>query len=153
MLVGRGALRNPWIFQQATALAAGEPVDEVTDLDRGRFLLDYIDMLLRERVDETDGFRHTAPGDQPTAPPHARGRARWVINKLRALGSWYTKGLHSGSTLRTAINRAESIDELRAIITEFFDASDDALQKAYAPSAMRHSSSPHSISTVVCAKS
>ena len=36
-----------------------------------------------------------------------------MINKIRALGSWYTKGLENGSHLRTAINSAESLDELR----------------------------------------
>jgi tRNA-dihydrouridine synthase len=46
-----------------------------------------------------------------------------VINKLRALGSWYTKGLEQGSHLRVAVNRAESIAELRDIIETFFLAS------------------------------
>src|ERR1044072_8742507 len=54
VLVGRGALRNPWIFQQAAALARGEPVVEVTLEDRGRFLLEYIEMLLHERTGEAD---------------------------------------------------------------------------------------------------
>jgi hypothetical protein len=45
---------------------------------------------------------------------------RWVVNKLRALGSWYTKGLENGSHLRTGINSAPSLDVLRRIITEFF---------------------------------
>jgi tRNA-dihydrouridine synthase len=43
-----------------------------------------------------------------------------VINKLRALNSWYTKGLDGGSRLRVAINAAESIAQLRAIVEEFF---------------------------------
>ena len=120
VLVGRGALRNPWIFQQSAALAAGRPAREATDADRGRFLLEYIDMLLREGVDEQQGFRHRATGAAGSGPRHARGRERWVINKLRALGSWYTKGLHGGSNLRTAINRAESIGELRDVIETFF---------------------------------
>ena len=120
VLVGRGALRNPWIFEQATALADGRPAREVTPADRGRFLLEYIDLLLTERLDEREGFRHVAPG-----PPHphdvpARGHDRWVINKLRALNSWYTKGLDGGSRLRVAINAAESIAQLRAIVEEFF---------------------------------
>ena len=55
----------------------------------------------------------------------ARGRQRWVINKVRALGSWYTKGLESGSHLRTAINGAESVDHLREIISTFFCAGAD----------------------------
>ena len=119
VLIGRGALRNPWIFQQAAALAAGGPAPEVTPVERCRFLLDYIDLLLREGEDEASGFRHVAPGETAARQHSARspaGRERWVINKLRALGSWYTKGEHGGSRLRTAINRAESIGELRAVI-------------------------------------
>jgi hypothetical protein len=50
----------------------------------------------------------------------ARGHDRWVINKLRALNSWYTKGLDNGSHLRVAINAAESIAVLREIIERFF---------------------------------
>ena len=60
----------------------------------------------------------TGQHDHRLAP--ARGRERWVINKLRALGSWYTKGLDNGSHLRVAINSAESIGQLRGIIEDFF---------------------------------
>ena len=124
VLVGRGALRNPWIFQQARDLAEGRQPREVTAEDRARFLLDYIDLLVTERVDEAQGFRHVAPGDGSREAIPARGRERWVINKLRALNSWYTKGLDNGSHLRVAINAAESISELREIIEEFFAASE-----------------------------
>ena len=131
VLVGRGALRNPWIFQQAAALAAGGSVPEASLAERGRFLLDYIDLLLREGVDESGGFRHHAPGAAPsrTRPPRpARSRERWVVNKLRALGSWYTKGLHGGSQLRTAINQAESVEALRGIISlHFLEPAGDAV--------------------------
>jgi tRNA-dihydrouridine synthase len=47
---------------------------------------------------------------------------RWVVNKLRALGSWYTKGLENGSHLRTAINSAESLQQVRDSIATFFCA-------------------------------
>jgi nifR3 family TIM-barrel protein len=123
VLVGRGALRNPWIFQQARDLAEGRTPGEVTDAARARFLLDYIDLLVSERVNEADGFRHVAPGassDPAGEPSPARGRERWVINKLRALNSWYTKGLDNGSHLRVSINAAESIPQLRDIIESFF---------------------------------
>jgi tRNA-dihydrouridine synthase B len=120
VLVGRGALRNPWIFSQASAALRGAPASPVKLDERGNFLLEYIDLLLLERVGEADGFRHTAPGQMSDPPPAARGRERWVINKLRALGSWYTKGLDGGSQLRVAINSAASIPELRDIIAAFF---------------------------------
>jgi tRNA-dihydrouridine synthase B len=104
ILVGRGVLRNPWILAQAMDLAAGRTPRIVTMEDRGRFLLEYIDLLMMERVDEARELTHE----------------RWVVNKLRALGSWYTKGLENGSHLRTGINSAPSLDALRRLISEFF---------------------------------
>jgi tRNA-dihydrouridine synthase B len=106
VLVGRGVLRNPWILAQSTDLMAGRPPRAVTMEDRGQFLLDYIDLLMQERVDDARAMTHD----------------RWVVNKLRALGSWYTKGLDNGSHLRTAINSADSLERLRATITSFFMA-------------------------------
>jgi tRNA-dihydrouridine synthase B len=122
VLVGRGALRNPWIFEQAAALARGGKPREITAAERGQFLLEYIDLLLNERTGEAEGFRHVAPGSSngPSAAAIARGHDRWVINKLRALNSWYTKGLDNGSHLRVAVNAAESVPRLREIIGEFF---------------------------------
>jgi tRNA-dihydrouridine synthase len=124
VLVGRGALRNPWIFSQAASARGGGKVGDVSLEARGQFLLEYIDLLLNERVDESAGFRHVAPGQppQPAEPAGrtARGRERWVINKLRALGSWYTKGLDGGSQPRVMINSAESLEHLRDIIRAFF---------------------------------
>ena len=124
VLVGRGALRNPWIFEQAADLAAGRPAREITHEERARFLLEYIDLLLAERVDEANGFRHSAPttGAAEGPPAKAVGRERWVINKLRALNSWYTKGIENGSHLRVRINSAESIAQVRELIDEFFCA-------------------------------
>jgi tRNA-dihydrouridine synthase B len=106
VLVGRGVLRNPWILAQAEDLAAGRAPRAVTLEDRGRFLFEYIDLLMTERVRD----------------PQQGGRShdRWVINKIRALGSWYTKGLDEGSHIRTAINRTESLPALRDLIGTFF---------------------------------
>jgi tRNA-dihydrouridine synthase B len=120
ILVGRGALRNPWIFEQASLLISGQLPRPVTAAERGQFLLDYIDLLMNERIDEAEGFRHVAPGQSTEPATPARGHDRWVINKLRALNSWYTKGLDGGSHLRVKINSAESIGHLRDIIEDFF---------------------------------
>jgi tRNA-dihydrouridine synthase B len=121
VLVGRGALRNPWIFQQAADARRGRTVPAVSTEERGRFLLEYLELLLKERVDEAEGFRHHAPGTVDLPGTHvARGRERWVINKLRALNSWYSKGLEGGSQFRVAINAAESIEAVRALIARFF---------------------------------
>jgi tRNA-dihydrouridine synthase B len=120
VLVGRGALRNPWIFRQASDAAVGRVPYAPSLEERGQFLFDYLELLLDERVDEATGFRHLAPGHVSGPPPEARGRERWVINKLRALGAWYTKGLDGGAQLRVGINSAKSIPELKALLAGFF---------------------------------
>jgi tRNA-dihydrouridine synthase B len=127
VLVGRGVLRNPWILAQAADIAAGRPAREITPDARGRFLLEYIALLKTERLREPEGFRHTAG---PTELSQADDRHdRWVINKIRALASWYSKGLDNGSHLRTSINSAETLDELRARIDAFFSEPGSELQR------------------------
>ena len=86
VLVGRGILRNPWLFAQAADLLAGRAPRTVTKEDRGRFLLDYIDLL-----------------EVRTAPPAARSTPtttrcthdRWC-NKLRALCGVLYEGIRGG---------------------------------------------------------
>jgi tRNA-dihydrouridine synthase B len=119
VLVGRGVLRNPWILAQAADLVAGSEPRTVTMRERGQFLIDYIDLLLDQREHEPQGFRHVAPGGLQMSVP-ATGHERWVINKLRALCAWYSKGLDSGSHLRVGINSANSVAQVRRIIDDFF---------------------------------
>jgi len=109
VLIGRGILRNPWLFAEAADLLgapkltsvggqAGLPGRAINAQDRGQFLHDYIDLLVAENPDSD----------------------RWVVNKLRALCGWYTKGFEGGSHLRVAVNHAASVAELRALIATFF---------------------------------
>jgi tRNA-dihydrouridine synthase len=124
VLVGRGVLRNPWILAQASDIVSGHPPRLVTRVERGRFLLDYIKLLLDERVREPEGFRHAAPGPAAGQAVSASrvSHDRWVINKIRALATYYTKGFEHGSHLRTAINRVTAIGELEDLIESFFSA-------------------------------
>jgi nifR3 family TIM-barrel protein len=123
VLVGRGVLRNPWILAQAADLAAGRPARTITREERGRFLLEYIELLLHERVREPEGFRHVAPGAEAlseNSQSARQGHGRWVVNKLRALGGYYTKGFENGAELRAGLNTAASVTELRDLIQRFF---------------------------------
>jgi tRNA-dihydrouridine synthase B len=103
VLVGRGVLRNPWILAQAADLAAGRAPRPVTSEDRRRFLLDYIELLEHERVRDAERTGHD----------------RWIVNKIRALASWYTKGHDRGGQFRTAVNTADSKSALIDAIYAF----------------------------------
>ena len=82
------------------------------------FLLDYIDLLVTRRGRaQASGIRPGA--DAEAAPASGTRRERWVINKVRALDSWYTKGLENGSHLHVRSTR-ETIPQLRDLIADFF---------------------------------
>ena len=117
--VGRGVLRNPWILAQARDLMEGRQARKISDEERGQFLLDYMNLLLAENVDEAEGFRHRATSDR-NAQTEAVGKERWVINKIRALCSWYTKGFEGGAQFRIGVNSVKSIPELQDLIEKFF---------------------------------
>jgi tRNA-dihydrouridine synthase B len=104
VLVGRGVLRNPWMLAQTADLLGGRQARAVTPGDRARFLLDYIALLTTERVREDATVGHD----------------RWVINKVRALGGYYTKGVEGGAELRNSLNRVETLAGLRDLIEDFF---------------------------------
>jgi tRNA-dihydrouridine synthase B len=100
VFVGRGVLRNPWILAQARDLMAGRPARQITE--KG----------------EQEGFRHLVL--QATSPRPQASKDRWVVNKLRALCAWYTKGFEGGAQFRIGINSAKSIAEVEELVANFF---------------------------------
>jgi len=123
VLVGRGVLRNPWILAQAADMLAGRAPRVVTLQDRGHFLLEYIELLQHERTREPEGFRIRAPraaGEAPSAPVRS-SHDRWVVNKIRSLGAYYTKGVEGGAELRSGLNTALSVEQLRELVRRFFE--------------------------------
>jgi len=118
VFVGRGVLRNPWILAQARDLMAGRPARQITDEERGQFLLDYMALLLADEKGEQDGFRHLVI--QASRPRLQASKERWVVNKLRALCTWYTKGFEGGSQFRIGVNSAKTVPEVEGLIEAFF---------------------------------
>ncbi|MCU0252417.1 MAG: tRNA dihydrouridine synthase DusB [Vicinamibacterales bacterium] len=120
VLVGRGILRNPWLFAQAADLMAGRRPREVSLEDRRRFLIDYIDLLVREAPWGEEDLRQRGDAIPRKRYDPAATHDRWVVNKLRALCGYYTKGVDGGAHLRVAVNQAPSVGALRTLIEEFF---------------------------------
>jgi tRNA-dihydrouridine synthase len=112
---------------------AGRPPREVTPEDRKRFLLEYIDLLVREAPWGEEDLRKRGEKDLRSRGASAPRRRydpaatheRWVVNKLRALCGYYTKGFEGGAHLRVAVNQAPSVGALRTLIEEFFAAQRD----------------------------
>lgn len=97
VLIGRGAMGNPWLFSQAKAACDGElPVAPT----------------LSQRVQ--------------TALRHARMMVEWkgedvAIREMRKHIGWYAGGLKGASKLRTMANAAKTMDELEDCLTIWED--------------------------------
>ncbi len=98
VLIGRGAMANPWIFRQIEDAMAGREVFQPALADKRAILLEYFDML-RE--------------DMPETP---------AINRMKQLAGQFTRGLQGGALFRTSIYHSHSVDEILSRIAEYFEA-------------------------------
>jgi tRNA-dihydrouridine synthase B len=98
VMIGRAAVKNPWIFRQIAALRAGGVATEPTVEER-RDLILYHFSLLRDREEE-----------------------RFALHKIRTFTGWYTHGLPNGKALRLAINSLGSVSQFIEAIEGFFQS-------------------------------
>ena len=80
LLIGRGALGNPWLFRQIKAALAGETVFEPTIQERVDTALRHYDMLLSWKPE------------------------RVAVNEMRKHVGWYIHGLRGAAQMRNRIN-------------------------------------------------
>jgi tRNA-dihydrouridine synthase B len=98
VLIGRGAMANPWIFRQIEDAFHGRPIFEPTLADKRAILHEYFEML-RE--------------DMPENP---------AINRMKQLAGQFTRGLQGGALFRTSIYHSHSVEEVLNRIEEYFEA-------------------------------
>lgn len=98
VMIGRGAIKNPWVFRQIQDQMAGLPPREVDVAERRRVLFAYIEAIRGD-------FR-TDRG--------ALGRIKKIIN-------YFTHAVPHGSELRTAMLHSDTPDEAVDHARRFFD--------------------------------
>jgi len=97
VLIGRGAMANPWIFRQIEDTMHGREPFQPTLADKRALLLEYFDMLQQ---------------DMPKLP---------AIGRMKQLAGQFTRGLQGGALFRTALYHSHSVDEILDRITEYFE--------------------------------
>jgi tRNA-dihydrouridine synthase B len=98
ILIGRGAMANPWIFRQIEDALTGRESFQPTLEDKRAVLLEYFDML-REDMPEIA-----------------------AIGKIKQLAGQFTRGLQGGALFRTSIYHSHSVTEILDRIAEYFEA-------------------------------
>jgi nifR3 family TIM-barrel protein len=98
ILIGRGAMANPWIFRQIQEAIEGREIFQPTLEDKQAVLLEYFEML-REDMPELA-----------------------AIGRMKQLAGQFTRGLQGGALFRTTIYHSHSVEEILDRIAEYFDA-------------------------------
>jgi tRNA-dihydrouridine synthase B len=97
ILIGRGAMANPWIFRQIEDHIAGRAPFEPTLSDKRAVLLEYFELL---RAD---------------MPEFA------AIGRMKQLAGQFTRGLPGGARFRQVIYHSHAVAEVLDRIEEYFE--------------------------------
>lgn len=97
VMIGRGAMANPWVFRQTAEAMRGETPFRPTLIDKRDLLLKYFGVMLAECATETA-----------------------AMGKVKQLCAQFTKGLPGGAIFRTQVFHSQAKDELSERIANYF---------------------------------
>ncbi len=98
IMCGRGALGNPWIFEQIIYfLETGEKPKEISLKEKHEVIKKHLKMEIEEKGELV------------------------AIREMRKHISWYLKNLKDSSRMRDKINQIETEPELQEALTEYFN--------------------------------
>lgn len=102
LLIGRGALGNPWLFHQVKQQLRGEAVTQPTVQERVETALRHYDMLLQWKPE------------------------RVAVNEMRKHIGWYVSGMRGAAQLRAKINLLENPNEAKEMLRAFAETAESA---------------------------
>lgn len=95
IMIGRGALGNPWIYAEVQAFLDGQPAPEKPDFDeKKRTLLEHLEL----EVQHSPRSAHL---------------------QMKRVACWYFKDMPGASRFRERVNRCTTIEEMREAIQGF----------------------------------
>lgn len=97
VMIGRGAMENPWIFMQIAQLRRGETPFQPTPADKLDFLLRYLEICEAEMP------------------------SRLALNKLKQLIGQFVVGLPNSAHLRATVHRSATAVAARGELERFFE--------------------------------
>ncbi len=106
VLIGRGALQNPWIFRQIEDVLHGREIFQPSPEDKRSALLEYLELLRSDMPEKA------------------------ALGRMKQLAGYFTRGLAGGALFRTALYHSHDVDEILGRIEDYFEAI--ATGRAYA---------------------
>ena len=102
IMIGRGALGNPWIFREIKSLLSGETPQKVSLTERSEMIRLHYERMLSSRPE------------------------RIAVREMRKHIGWYLHGLRDSAKVRNEINRMVQPEEIFSRLRLFFETSAEA---------------------------
>ncbi len=96
LLIGRGAMGNPWLFRQAKAALRGEPAPETSPAERLATALEHIDRMVAFKGE------------------------RLAVAEMRTHIGHYIAGVRGASALRRVLNTASTAEGQKTLLKTLF---------------------------------
>lgn len=97
IMIGRGAMGNPWIFRDISNLLSGKGTEKVTPHEKCDLLIRHYRMMLDQKP------RHIA------------------VREMRKHIGWYIRGANGASRFRNIINSCDDAEQVLKMIRCFFE--------------------------------
>ena len=97
IMIGRGALGNPWIFRDIIDVLSGNPIKDVSSKEKLDIILKHIELAVNQKGENV------------------------AIKEMRKHLAAYIKNMKNASKLREEINHIETKKELITCLTEYFN--------------------------------
>ena len=97
IMIGRGAIGNPWIFKQIIDYLNNNKTETITNKEKLNIILEHINLQIQYLGENTG------------------------IKELRKHMAYYLKGLNGASAIRQKINQIETKNELENCLIEYFN--------------------------------
>lgn len=98
IMIGRGALGNPWIFKEINAYFAGEEFKRPSKEEIYNMIVDQYERLLKLKGE------------------------RLALLEMRSHVGWYLKGMQGSAQIKNKANQALSFEEVKKILKEYLSA-------------------------------
>ena len=102
VMIGRGAMGNPWIFREIKAMMNGGAAGSVTADERYHMIIRHYQNMLAFKPE------------------------RIAVNEMRQHIGWYMKGLKGAAAFRAKMNHAEKPEEVFDLIRSFFEKAESS---------------------------
>ena len=98
VMIGRGAMGNPWIFKAIKDLGAGMNPAKVTTKDKKQMMIRHYRMMLENK------------------PEHI------AVREMRKHIGWYIRGMKGAALFRAEINNCPDAQKVLMLINQYFDS-------------------------------